>query len=88
MHHKLSYYIMCVCDVLSLVQIFVTPWTVALQALLCMGFPRQEYWSGIPFPPPGDLPDPGMEPRSHASPALAGGFFTARAIWGDICVPG
>ena len=50
-----------------------TPQTVARQAPLSMGFPRQEYWSGLPFPPPGDLPDPGLEPKS---PALAGGFFT------------
>ena len=57
---------MWVCDVLSLVQIFVTPWTVALQALLCMGFPRQEYWSGLPFLSPGDLPDPGIKSRSSA----------------------
>ena len=48
--------------VLSHVQLFVTSWTVAHQALLSMGFPRQEYWSGLPFPPPGDLPDPGIEP--------------------------
>ena len=47
-----------------------------------MGFSRQEYWSGLPFPSPGDLPDPGIEPRSLASPALAGGFFTTSAtIW-------
>ena len=52
---------------------FATPWTVAHQAPLLMGFPRQEYWSGLPFPSPRDLPDPGIEP---ASPALAGGFFT------------
>ena len=52
----------------------MTPWTVACQAPLSMGFPRQEYWSRLPFPSPGDLPGPGME---HASPALAGGFFTA-----------
>ena len=49
---------------------FVTPWTVAHQAPLSMGFPRQEYWSGLPFPPPGDLPDPGIKPISLASPAL------------------
>ena len=55
---------------------FVTPWTVAHQAPLSMGFPRQEYWSGLPCPPPGDLPNPGIEPASLASPALAGGFFT------------
>ena len=45
---------------------FVTPWTVACQALLPMGFSRQEYWSGLPFPSPGDLPNPGIEPRSPA----------------------
>ena len=45
-----------------------------------MGFSRQEYWSGLPCPPPGDLPDPGIEPSSLASPALAGGFFTTRII--------
>ena len=50
-----------------------TPWTVVCQAPLSMGFPRQEYWSGLPFPSPGHLPDPGIKP---ASPALAGGFFT------------
>ena len=43
---------------------FVTPWTLALQAALSMEFSRQEYWSGLPFPSPGDLPDPGMKPRS------------------------
>ena len=43
---------------------FVTPWTLALQAPLSMEFSRQEYWSGLPFPSPGDLPDPGMKPRS------------------------
>ena len=52
---------------------FATPWTVAHQAFLSMGFPRQEYWSGLPFPSPGDLPYPGIEPTS---PALAGRFFT------------
>ena len=56
------------------VQLFVTLWTIASQAPLSMGFSRQEYWSGLPCPPPGDLPDPGIEP---ASPALAGGFFTS-----------
>ena len=49
---------------LSYVQLFATPWTVAYQAPLSMGFSRQEYWSGLPFPSPGDLPDPGIEPRS------------------------
>ena len=54
---------MCVC-VLSRVQLYVSPWIVARQAPLSMGFSRQEYWSGLPFPSPDDLPDPGIEPRS------------------------
>ena len=49
---------------LSRVRLFATPWTVARQAPLSMGFSRQEYWSGLPFPSPGDLPNPGIEPRS------------------------
>ena len=52
---------------------FVTPYTVVCQSPLSMGFPRQEYWSGLPFPSPGVVLDPGIEPRS---PSLAGGFFT------------
>ena len=51
---------------LSRVQLFATPWTVAYQAPLSMGFSRQQYWSGLPFPSPGDLPDPGIKPRSPA----------------------
>ena len=51
---------------LSRVQLFATPWTVAYQASLSMGFSRQEYWSGLPFPSPLDLPDPGIEPGSPA----------------------
>ena len=58
--------------VLSCVLPFATPWTIAHQAPLSMEFS----WSGLPFPPPGDLPDPGIEPMSLVSPALAGGFFT------------
>ena len=54
-------------------------WTVAHQALLSVGFPRQEYWSGLPSPPPGDLPDPVIEPTSLMYPALAGGFFITEA---------
>ena len=69
----------CVCAMLSHVQLFATPWIVAHQALLSMEFSRQEYWSGLPFPPPGDLLDPGTEPTSHKSPTLAGGFFTSWA---------
>ena len=52
---------------------FATSWTIALHDPLSMGFSRHEYWSGLPFPSPGDLPNPGIEPMS---PALAGGFFT------------
>ena len=60
----------------SPVQLFATPWTVARQAPPSMGFPSQEYWSGLTFPPPRDFPDTGVEPRSPASPALAGRFST------------
>ena len=60
---------------------FATPWTVALQTPLSLGFSRQEYCSGLPFPPPGDLPDPGMEPMSLASPALSDGVFTTSTTW-------
>ena len=58
---------------LSPVQLFTTLWTVGHQAPASMGFPRQEYWSRLPFPSPGDLPNPGIEPLP---PALGGGFFT------------
>ena len=61
---------------LSGVQFFVTPWTVARHAPLPMGFSGQEYWSRLLFPTPGDLPDSEIEPTSLVSPALAGGFFT------------
>ena len=66
---------LCAC-MLSRVRLFAALWTVALQAPLSMGFPRQEYWRGLPFPPPGHLPNPGIEPTSPAAPAMAGGFFT------------
>jgi len=56
---------------------FATPWIVAHQISLFTRFPRQQYWSGLPFPSPGDLPDPGIEPTS---PALAGGVFTATTV--------
>ena len=56
---------------LSCVRLFATPWTVAHKAPLSIGFSRQEYWSGLPFSPPGDLPDPGIEPGSLVSPALS-----------------
>ena len=63
--------------------IFVTPWTIANQASLSMGFLRQEYYSGLSFPSPGDLPDPGMEP---ASPALAGEFFITEPAGKSLCL--
>ena len=69
----------CVC-VLSCVQLFVTPMHSTHQEF-SMEFSRQEYWSGLPFPTPGDLPDPGMEPESAVSPSLAGGFFTTSTTW-------
>ena len=62
----------------SRIWLFATPWTVAHQAALSMGFSRQEYWSGSSFPSPGDPPDPGIEPRSLMSPALAGRLFTTK----------
>ena len=63
------------------VQLFVTPGTVARQAPLSVGFSRQEYCSGLPCPPPGDLPHPGIEPESLMSPALVGRFFTMSVTW-------
>ena len=65
---------MCTCSVVS--DSLYTLWTIACQAPLSVGFFSQEYWSGLPFPPPGDLPDPGIKCVSPASPALAGGFLT------------
>ena len=61
---------------LSGVQLFVTPWTIAHQAALSLELSRQEYWSGLPCPPPGALPEPGIKPASLVSPALAGRSFT------------
>ena len=58
------------------VRLFVVPWTVTRQAPQSMEFSRQKYWSGLSFPPPGDLPDAGIKPVSLAPPALAVGFFT------------
>ena len=66
-------YYMNIYSVAQLCPTFATQWTIAPQAPLFMEFSRQEYWSGLPFLPPGDLPNPGIIP---ASPALAGGFFT------------
>ena len=64
------------CTMLSRVWLFAAPWTVAHQVPLSMDFPRQEYWSRLPFPTAGELSDLGIEPASLASPALIGGFFT------------
>ena len=66
---------------LSHVQLFLTPWTAVCQAPLRMEFSRQESWSGLPFPPPRDLPDPGIEPTSLASPALTGRAVYPWASW-------
>ena len=68
--------------VLSRIWLIATSWPIDRWAPLSMGFPRQEYWSGLPFPVQGDLPNPGIAPMSLASPTLAGGFFTTSAIWG------
>ena len=79
-------YIKCICvlSYFSCVRIFATLWTVAHQALLSMGFSRQEYWSGLPCPPPGDLPNPGIEPTSLT---LVGGFFiTSTTREAPICI--
>ena len=62
----------------SCVQLFATLWTVACQAPLPMGFSRQDYWSALPCPPPGQLPNPGIEPTSLRSPALVTGFFITK----------
>ena len=72
---------MLLCLVTSVVSDSVTLWTVARQAPLSMEFSRKEYWNGLPSPPPGDLPEPGIKPVSLKSPALAGGLFTTSTTW-------
>ena len=73
---KLPFVIIYMCAlVLSFVQLFATSWTIAHQAPLSLGFSRQEYWNLMPFPPPGNLPNRGIESTSLAFPALAGTFF-------------
>ena len=67
---------LCCAQLLSCIRLLANPWTVAHEASASMAFSRQKYWSGLPFPMPGDLPDPGIKPTSHASPALAGSFPT------------
>ena len=69
---------------LSHVWFFETLWTIARQAPLSMGFSRQEYWSGLPFPPPGNLPDPGIKLAFLTSPALVGGFFTTSVQFSSV----
>ena len=77
LNHLISFvYLRFKIVVLSRVQHFETPWTIAGQGPLSVELSRQEYWSGLPFPPPGDLSDPGIEPASPVSPTLAGRFFT------------
>ena len=75
--------LICVCMLshFSHIWLFATPWTVVHQAPLSVGLSRQEYWSGLPCPPPGNLLDLVIEPTSLTSPALAGVFFTTSAIW-------
>ena len=73
--HTLSWRVHVRACTLGRVQLFGTPRTVAPQAPLSLGFPRQEYWNGLPFPSPGDLPNSGTKPMSPASRALAGGFY-------------
>ena len=83
MYACVCYVCMCVfVCVLSHVQLFVSTWTVVHQAPLSMGFPRQENWSALPFPSPGDLPDAGMELASLVSSVSAGEFFTT--VWPGI----
>ena len=75
-------FILCVCaKLLQLCPTLCNLIDCTCQAPLPMGFSRQEYWSGLPFPPPGDLPHPGIESASLSSPALAGGFFTTSTNW-------
>ena len=72
---------MCLPSCFSRVQLVVTLWTVACQTPLSMGFSRQEFWSGLPCPSPGDLPNAGIELASLTSPASAGRFFTTSTAW-------
>ena len=81
--HTLAEVSVCAClvSLFSRVQLFVVLWTIAHQVLLSMGISGKEYWSGLPCPSPGDLPNPGTEPTSLMFPALAGSFFTTCATW-------
>ena len=77
-NHSISAYML---SFFSRVWLFATLWTIACQASLSMEFCRQVYWNGFPFPPPGDLPNPGIKPMFLISPALAGSFFTISNSW-------
>ena len=79
-HNICNRYLCMLCH-LSCVQLFATPWAVAHQAPLSMGFSEQEYLSGLPCPPTGDLPNLGIKPKFLKSPSLAGRFFTTIATW-------
>ena len=79
--HPLFIILLCVLSHFSRVRLLATPCIVVHQSSLSMGFSRQEYWSGLSCPPPGSLPNPGIEPTSLMSPALAGRFFSTRATW-------
>ena len=91
MHRKLKeeikYSFACMLSYFSHVQLFVNLWTVTHQVPLSMGFSRQEYWSGLPCPPLGDLPNSGTEPKSLIFPALEGRFVTTSTAWDAQHIP-
>ena len=78
----------CLLSRFNHVRLSASPWTVARQGPLSMGFSRQEHWSGLLCPPPGKLPNPGVEPSSLMSPALVGRFFTTSGTWGAAALVG
>ena len=86
LHHRATgealpkWYVQMLTCCSSRVWLCATRWTLACQAPLCLGFSGRAYWRGLPCPPPGNLPDPGIELLSLASPELAGGFFTRREL--------
>ena len=84
----LTYVCVCVLNCFSSIWLFVTPWTIARQAPLSMGFSRQKYWSGLGIflEWSGDLPDPGIKPTSLMSPALEGGCFIMSATWENLLI--
>ena len=81
LRHPSFHHVICMLSHSVVSSFLGPPWTVARQVPLSMGFPRQEYCSGLPFPLPGDLPNPGIEPVSLMSPTLACGFLTPSATW-------